>query len=92
MDQKEAKCQICQNHQFHHITCNVKYMFMLISFFLQTITQKNENHYQGNKSMLKVSNKVTIKRCRSSGSKVFLKIAVPKILKSMKNICKRVHL
>ena len=34
---------------------------MLISFFLQTITQANENHYRSRKSMFKVSNNITEK-------------------------------
>ena len=51
---------------------------MLISLFLQTITQANENHYQASKNMFKVSNKkgqkgaeATIRRC--SLKKLFLK-------------------
>ena len=51
---------------------------MLISFFLQTMTQANKNQYQANKSLIKVSNKITRKRCRGRRSKVFLKIAVLK--------------
>ena len=45
---------------------------MLISFFLQTITQVNENHYQTSKNMFKICNKITRKKCRSNLSKVFL--------------------
>ena len=53
---------------------------MVISFFLQTLTQKNEKHYRASKSMFKVINKVTRKTCGSNHSKVFLKLAVPKNL------------
>ena len=78
MDQRETKYQVCQNRQFQHITYKVKNILMLISFFLQTITQANKNQYQANKSLIKVSNKITRRRCRGRRSKVFLKIAVLK--------------
>ena len=65
---------------------------MLISFFLQTVTQKNENHYQASKNMFKVCNKITKTTCGSSHSKVFLKIAVLKmLLKSLNNTCEKVN-
>ena len=66
MDQKETKCLVCENRQFQHIAHNVKHIFMLISFFLQTITQANENQYQVSKNMFKVSNKITRKMRRCS--------------------------
>ena len=53
---------------------------MVISFFLQTVTQKYEKQYRASKSMFKVSNKVTRKTCGSSHSKVFLILPVPKNL------------
>ena len=90
MDQKEAKCKVCEDHQFQHITYIVTYMFMPINFFWQTITQTNENHYRAGKNTCKVSNKITRKTC--SHSKGFLKIAVPKKLaKSVKNTCEKGH-
>ena len=65
---------------------------MLISFFLQTVTQANKNHYRTSKNMFKVSNKITIKTCGSNHSKVFLKIDVPKkFAKSLNNTYEKVH-
>ena len=73
------------------MTYNITCMFMLISYFLQAITQKNQNHYQARESMFKVYNKTTKITGRSNHSKVFLKIAIPKILaKPLNNTCEKV--
>ena len=44
----------------------LSHIFMLNSFFLQTITQATENQYQASKKMFKVSNKITRKKYASS--------------------------
>ena len=72
------------------MTYNVTCMFMLTSFFLQAITQKNQNHYQARESMFKVCNKTTKITCRSSHSKMFFKIAIPKMLAiPLNNTCEK---
>ena len=70
---KKQNVKLVKNHEFQQITYNVKYGFMLISFFLQAITQTNDNCYQACKNMFKVNNKITRKRCRSKRGKVILK-------------------
>ena len=73
MDQKETKCQFYENRQFQHITYNVKYIFMLTSFFLQIINPANKNQYQASKNVFKVSNKITKKSAGEAACRCSLK-------------------
>ena len=62
---------------------------MLISFFLQKVSQTNQNHYRASKTCSKLATS-----CEKNLQKQpfeFLKIAVPKKLpKSLNNNCEKV--